>query len=62
MRLRVALFLLIAPIATARSQDYHPSPVELPEATLNGKLRVPRGIVVTEFAKMPGGEGAGDCT
>ena len=54
MRLRVALFLLFAPIATARTQDYRSSPVELPEATLNGKLHAPRGIVVTEFAKMPG--------
>jgi len=37
-----------------QSQDYRPAAVDLPESTYDGKLRTPRGIVVTEFAKVPG--------
>src|SRR5262245_777440 len=54
MRFRHAFVLLVAPVIAARSQDYRPTPIDLPEATLNGRLHAPRGVVVTEFAKMPG--------
>ena len=53
MRLTVAL-LLIAPAITVHAQDYRPTPVELPEVTFDGRLHAPRGIVVTEFAKVSG--------
>src|SRR6187401_796237 len=54
MRLRTALLLLCAPTMTALAQDFRPAQVELPDSTYDGKLRVPRGLAVTEFAKVPG--------
>ena len=54
MRIRNVLLLLYAPTVAALAQDYRPAPVDLPESTYDGKLHTPRGIVVTEFAKVPG--------
>jgi glucose/arabinose dehydrogenase len=52
MRFTLALALALA--STAVAQDYRPTPVDLPESAYEGKLRVPRGLAVTEFAKVPG--------
>jgi glucose/arabinose dehydrogenase len=52
--MRLSLILLaVLPLSLA-AQDYRPTPVELPEVTLEGKLHAPRGLSVTEFAKVPG--------
>jgi glucose/arabinose dehydrogenase len=52
MRLAVLCLLAAAPVAGA--QDYRPTPVDLPESAYDGKLRVPRGLTVTEYARVPG--------
>jgi glucose/arabinose dehydrogenase len=54
MRLRHAVLFLSAPMMSVLAQDYRPTPVELPESPFEGKLHAPRGITVTEFAKVPG--------
>ena len=50
---RIVATLLAAPVAVL-AQDYRPIPVDLPESTLGGRLKAPRGVVVTEFAKVAG--------
>jgi glucose/arabinose dehydrogenase len=52
--MRTALALIAALPVVLGAQDYRPTPVELPETTYDGKLKVGRGLVVTEFAKVPG--------
>lgn len=46
------LLLLAFPLV-ASAQDYRPTPVDLPASTYDGKLRVPNGLAITEFAKVP---------
>ncbi len=53
MPLILALLVLLSPVAI-HAQDYRPTAVDLPESALDGKLHVPRGLTVTEFAKVPG--------
>lgn len=45
------LGLGLSPLA---AQDYKPTPVDLPESTYDGRLKAPRGVVITEFAKVAG--------
>jgi glucose/arabinose dehydrogenase len=54
MRTRLILLFLIVCPAAAAAQHYGPTPVSLPETTFDGRLRVPRGFTVTEYAKVPG--------
>ncbi len=55
--MNIRRFLLIWPLASGfvplAAQDYKPTPVDLPESTYGGKLKAPRGFVITEFAKVP---------
>jgi hypothetical protein len=51
--MRVAL-LLAFPLAVS-AQDYRPTPVDLPQSTYDGKLRVSNGLAVTEFASPGSG-------
>jgi glucose/arabinose dehydrogenase len=46
------LLLLAFPLV-ASAQDYRPTAVDLPASTYEGKLRVPNGLAITEFAKVP---------
>lgn len=52
MRISLAFFAVLPWAAAA--QDYKPTPVDLPESAFDGKLKVARGLTVTEFAKVPG--------
>jgi glucose/arabinose dehydrogenase len=54
MRVRFMTALSAAAMAGSVAAAQEPTPVELPETTLNGRLRAPRGVVVTEFARVPG--------
>jgi glucose/arabinose dehydrogenase len=53
MKRFVVVLCAVAPLV-ASAQDYKPTPVDLPESTYDGKLKAPRGVAVTEFAKVPG--------
>ena len=52
--MRIHIALLAALPLTVAAQDYRPTPVDLPQSTYEGKLRVHNGLAVTEFAKVPG--------
>ena len=53
MKRFVVVLCAVAPLV-ASAQDYKPTPVDLPESTYDGKLKAPRGVAITEFAKVPG--------
>jgi glucose/arabinose dehydrogenase len=54
MRIRGLLFALICGAVVPSAAQYGPTPVNLPQAALNGKLHVPDGFKVTAFAFVPG--------
>ncbi len=50
----VLLGLLSTSAAAAAQSDYGPTPVNLPQAAFDGRLKVPEGFQVELFAKVPG--------
>jgi glucose/arabinose dehydrogenase len=48
----LAIWPLALGLSPLAAQDYKPTPVDLPESTYDGKLKAPRGVVITEFARV----------
>lgn len=56
MRVLVAAMLAVLPLApnVAQSQNFAPTPADLPDKAMDGRLNVPPGVKMATFAKVQG--------
>lgn len=54
MRITVAVLSIALAVPLAAQANYGPTPVTLPQATYGGRLHVPEGFSVGQFAAVPG--------